>query len=83
MAVPKKKRYKQIVTMRRSLFKTILLHKKSLNITKFGSFINFEYKVVLDNVSNKSCMRSFKDCGNYSGNFSNKVCNFCSSFNYI
>jgi hypothetical protein len=83
MAVPKKKRYKQIVIMRRSLFKIMLLHKKSLNITKFGSFINFEDKVVLDNAFTKCCTRYFKDCGNYSGNLSNKVCNFCSSFNYI
>jgi hypothetical protein len=83
MAVPKKKRYKQIVNTRRTLFNQILLRNKSLNIKKFSSFTNLEFTVNLNNVFIKSCSRYFIDCGNCPGSLSNSVCNFCGNFNYF
>jgi len=83
MAVPKKKRYKQIVNVRRTLFNIILLRKKNLNITKFGNFKTLNYSINSNDLFFKSCSRYFRDCGNYLGSSSNKVCNFCSNFNYF
>jgi len=83
MAVPKKKRYKQIVNTRRTLFFNMLLRKKNLNITKFRNFTNLKHNVDPNNEFSNSCSHYFVDCGNYSGSLSNKVCNFCGSFNYI
>ena len=83
MAVPKKKRYKQIINVRRSLFNIILLRKKNLNITKFDNFKVLSYKINSSNIFFKACYRDFKDCGNCLGSSSNKVCNFCSNFNYF
>lgn len=40
MAVPKSKRYKQIVRSRRSLQKTNLILKKNITITKFNNYTN-------------------------------------------
>ena len=40
MAVPKKKRYKQVVKSRRSLQKLNLVEKKNLSITKFFNYTN-------------------------------------------
>ncbi len=83
MAVPKKKRYKQIVNTRRTLFNSMLLCKKNLNITKFSNFKILNYNINSNNVFVKSCPRYFTDCGNYLGSSSNKVCNFCSNFSYF
>ena len=40
MAVPKKKRYKQVVKSRRSLNKLNTIQKKNLTITKFKNYAN-------------------------------------------
>ena len=40
MAVPKKKRYKQVVRARRSLNKINLILKKNVTITKFKNYAN-------------------------------------------
>lgn len=40
MAVPKKKRYRQYIRVRRSLQKSNLIAKKNLVLTKFLSYIN-------------------------------------------
>ena len=83
MAVPKKKRYKQIVNVRRTLFNIILLRKKNLNITKFGNFKTLNYNINSNDLFFKSCSCCFRDCGSCLGSSSNKVCNFCSNFNYF
>lgn len=38
MAVPKKKRYKQVVNYRRSLQKTNILLKKNISLTKYNNY---------------------------------------------
>jgi len=83
MAVPKKKRYKQIVNTRRTLFNEVLLRNKSLDIKKFSSFTTIKFNVNSNNVFIKSCSHYFNDCGNYAGSLSNRVCNFCGNFNYL
>ena len=40
MAVPKKKRYKQLIRVRRSLQKKSLILKKNLTLTKFSNYVN-------------------------------------------
>lgn len=49
MAVPKRKRYKQVVRHRRSLQETLLLGKKGLGKTKYGSFFNTKPGVTGEN----------------------------------
>jgi hypothetical protein len=83
MAVPKKKRYKQIVRARRSLFIDFLLRKKNLKITKFINFKMFSHNSDSNNMFIKVCSNNFIDCGNHENSLSNKVCNFCSNFNYF
>lgn len=58
MAVPKKKRYKQIVTTRRTLFNTFLLKKKNVLITKFEGFVNLN-NVNSTDFNRKSLINSF------------------------
>ncbi len=50
MAVPKKKRYKQIVQSRRSLRNITLLQKNRINFTKYLNFFN-NVQTVLDNTT--------------------------------
>ena len=69
MAVPKKKRYKQIVRLRRSLIETNNLRKKNVTITKFKNYANIlnEYK----NISYCSFCKSLDNTKN------NKLCSSC------
>ena len=69
MAVPKKKRYKQLVRIRRSLIKKNLIIKKNLTITKFKNYASIinEYK----NVTYCSFCKSWEN------NKTNKLCSSC------
>jgi ribosomal protein L32 len=79
MAVPKKKRYKQVVSMRRTLFNNILLGKKNIEITKFINFINF----LSYSNNNIKCQFNSSNCGNYLNSLSNKICISCLSYNKV
>lgn len=69
MAVPKKKRYKQVVKNRRSLNKLNTIQKKNLTITKFKNYANIleEY----ENITYCSLCRSIEQGKN------NTLCSSC------
>lgn len=67
MAVPKKKRYKQIVRSRRSLAKINCILKKNITITKFKNYANISSD--LKNIIYCSICRST--------NLTNKLCSSC------
>lgn len=54
MAVPKKKRYKQIVRSRRSLEKLNLLRKQKVNSTFYSNFI-YKFQTDIANYGNNTC----------------------------
>ncbi|HNK90888.1 MAG TPA: hypothetical protein PKN63_10040 [Chitinophagales bacterium] len=67
MAVPKKKRYKQVVKHRRTLQKNTLLLKKNLTISKFTNYAN--------NTSQIDAQPYCNLCKNKG--FSNNICEIC------
>lgn len=73
MAVPKKKRYKQVVKSRRSALKIDKILKKNLTITKFNNYAN-----ILNDYKNITYCES---CN--SNDFSNKLCSSCYVFYFL
>lgn len=71
MAVPKKKRYKQIVRSRRTTNNLNLLKKKKINSTKYSDFINIK------NLKKSSIIFSDKTCTYCSQNKSKNICLNC------
>jgi hypothetical protein len=62
MAVPKKKRYKQVVKTRRSLLKINTILKKNLTITKFNNYANISKSLYCNFCKNKG-MSASNLCG--------------------
>ncbi len=77
MAVPKKKRYKQIIRMRRSLNNLNLLKKNKIAITLYSGFIDIKttLKPLLENKT--------KNCVNCLQNKSNKLCLNCYTTHFM
>jgi len=78
MAVPKKKRYREVVKTRRSLQKKNLILKKNITITKFNNYASISEPYNLhfnelfqtvycntcknDKINNKLCASCYVDC---------------------
>jgi hypothetical protein len=62
MAVPKKKRYKQVVKARRSLLKINTILKKNLAVTKFNNYANISKSLYCTLCKNKGMSASIL-CG--------------------
>lgn len=77
MAVPKKKRYKQIVRTRRSLNKTTLLKKQNINKSHYSSFS------FLNSKEEMKYIFSDNTCAYCSNNTSKKVCLNCYTTHFI
>lgn len=77
MAVPKKKRYKQIVAARRALLNNNLLRKKNIKIDKFTNFMDFSPKVNIKQEVRKLCPYSSVNCGYSVDGISNLLCLYC------
>lgn len=77
MAVPKKKRYKQIINSRRSLQRIELLKKHNININRYSNFT----KVLPESEINYDLID--KNCGFCSNGNSKKVCLNCYTSHFI
>jgi hypothetical protein len=83
MAVPKKKRYKQIINSRRSLFIQSLLRDKNIKIEIFKKFQSKKYLKKIGSVKqnlpkdNLFTQHKAGDCGTFSLGVSKAMCPLC------
>jgi hypothetical protein len=74
MAVPKKKRSRQIVRSRRSASANKLLNKHNILIKNYSNFISINS---IDNSLKNTCTSNKKSCAYFNGSTSNNVCLDC------
>lgn len=75
MAVPKKKRYKQVVRLRRSLMKINTLKRNNVTITKFKNYAN-----ILEDYNNVTYCSI---CKNLENRELNKLCSSCYVIHFL
>jgi hypothetical protein len=80
MAVPKKKRSRQLVRSRRTISVNKLLNKYNILIKNYSNFINNNsFSIVSKNV----CTANSKSCAYYTGSTSNNVCLDCYTTDFV
>lgn len=79
MAVPKKKRSREVIRVRRSNSRVKLLNKYNISIKNYSNFVSIN---LLNKSNEKVCSFNVKSCAynfsvNSNNNISNKVCLGC------